>query len=386
MTRILLIAFTALTATLLLPPSAGAQEVPTITISKSDTVSLSLAPIGGPDGAKIAKIVEQNLRATGYFSFVSADQAAMTAGGSTSGSGLSGVVKDRSGGVVLSRSYSGSVSDRANAYANDIVSTLTGNPGMAGSKVAFVATRTGKKEIYMADFDGSNLQQLTHDGVISVAPALSSDGRRIAYTSYLRGYADIYTIDLRSGARNRIVKFPGTNSGAAFSPDGSRIACTISKDGNPELYIVNANGSSPRRLTRTAGVESSPAWSPDGSELVYASDDRGGPRIYRISASGGTPRLISTGHGYCTRPSWSADGRRIAFNVREGGAFRIAVHDLASGTTRTLATGRDPMWGPSPRHLIYTHQGNLMLLDAQTGRQTQLISGLGQITEPAWSR
>lgn len=363
-----------------------AQEVPTITITKGDTIALALTPISGADGAQISKLVEKHLNASGYFNIVPDSRASMIVSGSTSGSQLQGSVNDRSGSVVLSRSYSGSAAARANAYANDIIETLTGNRGMAGSKVAFVATRTGKKEIYLADYDGTNLKQLTHDNTISVAPALSSDGRKLAYTSYLHGYADIYLIDLVSGARNRIVKFPGTNSGAAFSPDGSRIACTVSRDGNPELYLLNTNGSGARRLTRTAGVESSPAWSPDGSELVYASDDRGGPRIFRVSASGGTPRMISTGHNYCTKPSWSADGRRIAFNVRNSSGFSIAVHDLATGSTKVLASGRDPIWGPSPRHLIYSSDGNLMLLDVQTGRQTRLISGLGQITEPAWTR
>ena len=79
---------------------------------------------------------------------------------------------------------------------------------------------------------------MTHDGVISVHPSISPDGRRIAYTGYQSGYPDVYVIDLGSGARNRIVNFPGTNSGAAFSPDGGRIALTVSKDGNPELYTV----------------------------------------------------------------------------------------------------------------------------------------------------
>ena len=127
---------------------------------------------------------------------------------------------EKSGGVVLQKNYSGETRRAVHQFTNDLVETLTGQKGIALSEVAFVADRTGHKEIYTCDYDGARTLQLTHDGAISVSPALSPDGRRLAYTGYQSGYADIYLVDLTSGARNRIIKFPGTNSGAAFSPDG----------------------------------------------------------------------------------------------------------------------------------------------------------------------
>jgi TolB protein len=286
---------------------------------------------------------------------------------------------------VLQNSYSGSARGKVHAFADDIVETLTGNKGFASSKIAFVATQTGKKEIYTCDADGSNVVQLTRDGSISVAPNLSADGRKLAYTGYKSGYADVYEIDLGSGSRNRIIKYPGTNSGAAFSPDGGRIAVTLSKDGNPELYVTGAGGGGARRLTRTAGVESSPTWSPDGSEIIYSSDDRGGPQLFRIPAGGGSGRLISTGHGYNTEPNWSPDGKKVAFNTRSGG-FQVAILDLGSGSVRTLAEGQDPVWAADSRHVLFASGGSLIFLDTISGRRTTLVSGLGRISEPTWSR
>ena len=369
--------------------AAPAAEPPTITISKNDTIALALEPVGGPDGAVISKTLQSDLTLAGCFSLVPAAQAGIKAGGTSDGGSLQGKVTDRSGGNVLARSYSGGVREKAHAFANDIIETLTGNKGMAGSKIAFVATRTGRKEIYVAEYDGSNVRQMTHDNNISVAPALSADGQRLAYTGYLKGYADIYLIDLANGARNRIVKFPGTNSGAAFSPDGGEIACSVSRDGNPELYVVGAGGSGARRLTHTAGVESSPSWSPDGRELVYCSDNGGSPQLYRIGAGGGRGQPLSTGYGYCTKPGWSPDGKRIVFNIRQGGSFQVAVLELASGAVRLLTSGddaRDPIWGPDSRHLMFTQGGNLILLDAQNGRKVKILDGLGSVSEPAWSR
>ncbi|PTX98103.1 biopolymer transporter Tol [Spartobacteria bacterium LR76] len=363
---------------------AQAQEPATITIRKGDTTSVALKAIAGGDGAAATKVLQNDLDLSGLFSITPPERASYIISGNANGGSIEGQVVDQRGSVVLQKSYSGGTRAAVHQFADDIVETLTGKKGIASSKIAFVATRTGRKEIYTADYDGANVRQITNDGSISVAPALSADGSKLAYTGYQSGYADIYLIELASGARNRIIKFPGTNSGASFSPDGDRIACTLSKDGNPELYILGANGSGARRLTKTSGVESSPTWSPDGSQIIYSSDDRGGPQLYKIGAGGGSGQPISTGYNYCTEPSWSPDGRKVAFTVRTGG-FSIAVKDLQSGATQILTAGEDPVFGADSRHVIFSNGSSLILLDTQNGRQVPIVTGLGKVTEPTWS-
>ena len=372
--------FVLLFASLALP--ALGNEPPTITISKSEKLTLALSGLSGEAG----KVLENDLAMSGYFKIVPAGAASYTLATSGTGARLSGMVQDRAGKVVLSRTVDGTARQQAHRLADEVVETLTGNPGIASSKIAFVANRTGRKEIYLADADGAGVVQLTRDNSISVSPSLRADGRALLYTGYRSGYADVYLIDLASGSRRCILKYPGTNSGAAFSPDGSRIAVMLSKDGNPEIYVTSASGDSPRRLTRTAGSESSPSWGPGGAELVYSSDDRGTPQIYRIPAEGGRGQLLPTGHGYNTEPHWSPDGKKIAFTVREGGSFSVAVLDVQTGQTRVVAQGQDPAWGPDSRHLIFASGSSLIFLDAQSGQRTTLVSNLGSISEPTWSR
>lgn len=363
-----------------------AAEAPVITISKNDTIAISIAPVSGADGALLTKVLQNDLALSGYFSVTNGANAAFTVTGASSGGSLTGKVTDHSGQTALAKTYNGSAHATAHQFADDIIETLTGNKGFAGSKIAFVATRSGHKEIYTADYDGSNVRQLTSDNGICVDPSLSPDGRKLAHTGYKSGYADIYLIDLASGARDRIIKFPGTNSGAAFSPDGNRIACTLSRDGNPELYVTGDNGGGARRLTHTPGVESSPAWSPDGSEIIYSYFDRDSPQLYRISSGGGSGTHLPTGFNYCTEPNWSPDGKKVAFSIRQGG-FEIAVLDLQSGQAHVLASGERPAWGADSRHLLYADGGALFIIDAQTGKKIRLpIDGAGKITEPTWSR
>lgn len=377
-----------LTAGFLTPlsPTLSAQDAPLITITKSDKISLALNAVTGPESALITQTLQKDLQLSGAFSLGVPTTSSFLVAGAGSGTSLRGLVTERGGRVILERSYQGNPRTQAHAFANDIVETITGIRGIAGSKVAFVATRSGNKEIYLVESDGSGLTQLTRDSGISVSPRLSADGRKLAYTGYQSGYADVYEIDLGSGSRRRIMKYPGTNSGAAYSPNGDHFAVTLSKDGNPELYVTASNGDSPRRLTMTPGVESCPTWSPDGREIIYSSDAGGSSMLYRISASGGSPSQIRTGYSYNTEPHWSPDGKKVCFNVREGGSFQVAILDLASGQVRLLGEGQNPVWGPDSKHVVYANGGSLVLLDVVTLQRNSIVGGVGKVSEPTWMR
>jgi len=359
---------------------------PVITVRKGVSIIVDVKDVAGAAGSSAVAVLKNDIQLSGALTLGDADSATVTVSGIASAGAFSGKAIDKNGNPILQKAYPGEIRHAIHEFVDSLVETLTGQKGIASSKIAFVADRTGHKEIYTCDYDGKNVLQLTHDNAISVSPALSADGRRLAYTGYQSGYADSYLVDLTTGARNRIIKFPGTNSGAAFSPDGSHIACTLSKDGNPEIYVTGLNGESPRRLTRTRGVESSPTWSPSGSEIIYSSDEKGSPLLYRISTGGGSGRLVSTGYNYNTEPSWSPDGKKVVFNVRSGG-FQVAVLDLDSGSTRIASSdGESPTWGPNSRHIIFARGTGLYLLDTVTGHETRLIGDLGRVSEPTWSR
>jgi TolB protein len=374
----------------LIVSAAVAEEVPTITIYNSDRIPLGMSQITGANGTAITHVLRNDLDLSGWFALFGKKKASYTVSGTISGGSLLGRLTDVSGKCILSKNYRNNFRMMAHLFADDIVQALTGKIGVASKRVAFVSARTGKKEIYLCDYDGGMVEQVTHDRNLSVRPTLSSGGNRLAYTGYLSGYADIYLVNLLSGARCRLVRFPGTNSGAAFSPDSNRIACTVSRDGRPEIYVVDILEKKVSRITHTwHGVASSPTWSADGHEIVYVGDETGGPQLYRVSVNGrndGMAKHVHTGFGYCTEPNWSPDGRKIAFNVWSCGSLTIAVKDLATGDTRLLARGENPTWGADSRHLIFTDGNSLILLDSRTGRTTYVLRGYEKISEPYWGR
>ena len=221
---------------------ARAEETPTITISKGDRINLTLTPLSGGEGATATKTLQHDLELAGYFTMSA--NASYTAKGSASGGSLQGQVLDHSGGTVLSKTYSGGARETAHHFADDIVETLTGNKGIAGSKIAFIGTRSGKKEVYVGDYDGSNVKQLTHDGVISVHPSISPDGRRIAFVhtpNPLLSYgslSDISVLSVAMGTVSPLVRNPGSDSDPQWSPDGTHVLFSTA-NGDTTIYVLN---------------------------------------------------------------------------------------------------------------------------------------------------
>jgi len=346
--------------------------------------------IGGGSGSGAAQILANDLKRTGMMLPVLGGTGQYQATGTADAGGVTGsLLNKRSGQTLFSQTFSGSTRAATHQFADAITQAVTGLPGFASSKLAFVSGNGMSKELWYGDIDGYGTRPITHDNTDSASPSLSRDASHLAYSSYKSGYLDTYVIDLSSGSRNRVAFFPGINSGASFSPDGSTLALTLSKDGNPEIYTIPVEGGSPNRITRTRGSETSPAWSPDGSQLVFCSDDRGTPQLYISTSQGaGDWDHLVTGNSYCTKPDWSPDGKLIAFTARVGGEFQIGVYSLATRTANLVTTsgGEDPAWTRDSRHLVYADNGRLALLDTATGKSLSIPVATSSCSEPTVSR
>ena len=368
-----------------------AQETATIRIESGVFAGGNVFPVFTGDGAtEAAKILRADLEFDGRIP-LAADQAAamLMAQGTLAGTAINGRLMGANGQVILEEQFrGGSLRQSVHAFADAIVEKLTGSPGYTASKIAFISTATGHKEVYVCDYDGANPVQLTSDRSIAVSPKISADRSTVLYSSYKNGYCDVYAVDVASHQSRALVNWPGTNSSAALSPSGRVMVLTANRDGNPELYQTGAGGGHGRRLTATPGVESSPTWGKEEGEIIFSSDTRGTPQLFRMRLGGHGVQMLPTGFNYNTEPNWAPDGSKVAFNVRAGGGLEIAVLNLAGGGAKTVTGSgcEDPAWGPNSRHLVYRQGSSLVTLNTATGQHTVILSGLGEVSEPSWSR
>jgi TolB protein len=306
---------------------------------------------------------------------------------------------------VISRVYRGAASEAqtrrfAHEFADEIVAKLSGGvAGIASTQIAFVSTRSGNKELWAMDYDGSGQHQLTMLHSISLTPRWSPDASRIAFTCYpTAGVQRSAQICMYSMVSNMLVTWPrysGTNSSPAWSPDGGKVMFMSSMYGNPELSVADADGRNVRRLTFSVGANTSPSWNPKtGQQVAFVSDRGGTPQLYVMDSSGGDVQKITLADkGYVIDPAWSPNGQLLAFSWRRpSGNYDIYVMDMATHDlvelTRDAGRNERPSWAPDGRHLVFesTRGGRRqiwsMLADGTNVRQ---LTTQGDNESPNWS-
>lgn len=309
---------------------------------------------------------------------------------------------------VLGKQYNEAASEDmartvAHRFADEIILRLGGGiNGIAETKIYFVSSRTGSKEIWSMDYDGQNQHPVTHLGSISLSPRISPDNSRIAFASLGR---DGWSIRMFSLELGRLVSFPagtagGANQSPAWSSDGSKIAFSSSRSGDPEIWISDASGGSPRKVTAFRGPDVAPTWNPrTNSQLAWVSGRTGLPQIYTMDQDGSNVERL-TDSGYAISPSWAPNGQFLTFswNRKYGpgapGGQDIYVMDIASKPLRWLQLTHEagsndfPSWSPDGRHIVFERSigGHpeiwSMLAD---GTQQHQLTRSGNNYMPNWS-
>jgi len=254
----------------------------------------------------------------------------------------------------------------AHRFANEIIFRLGGAvAGIAESKIYFVSSRTGIKEIWAMDYDGQNQHAVTHLGAISLSPRISPDNSRLAFSTLNKqGWSiSVYSLELGRLVSFREGSIGGSNVSPAWSSDGTKIAFSSSRSEDPEIWIADAEGTKSQRITVSKGPDVAPTWNPrSNGQIAWVSGRSGLPQIYTMDADGTNIHRLTDG-GYAISPSWSPNGQFLTFswNRKYGpgapGGQDIYVMDIASKHWLQLTHGAGsndfPSWAPDGRHIVF---------------------------------
>jgi TolB protein len=276
-------------------------------------------------------------------------------------------------------------------YCSEVIYQLTGERGVFTSKIAFVSTTTGNKEIYTCDFDGYDPQQITRTKSITMSPAWSWDGKWLAYTSFARGKADLYIKHLTE-SRGAVVDKDGVNLSPGWAPDRLELAASLSYSGDSEIYLLTHEGEITNKLTNTYGIDVSPSWSPDGKKIAFVSDRAGSKQIYILDVETKQVRRLTYGGKMNDSPSWSPKGNRIAYTALDDGLFNIHVIGVdGSGDMQLTYTGdnESPTWSPDGSLIAFSSNregvSRIYVMTAYGTDQRRLLTLPGEQKSPRWS-
>ncbi|MEM8581833.1 MAG: Tol-Pal system beta propeller repeat protein TolB [Pseudomonadota bacterium] len=286
----------------------------------------------------------------------------------------------------------------AHKVADAVYSRITGESGYFDSRVVFVSEQGPKndrrKRLAIMDYDGQNVQFLTDDSAIVLAPRFSPDGGKVLYTSYATGMPQITELDINAVRSRSLGSNANMSFSPRFSPDGSAVVYSLTNGANTDIYRLDLGSGRQAQLTNTPAIETAPSFSPDGRQVVFESDRSGNQQLYVMSANGGEARRISFGQGRYGTPVWSPRGDLIAFTKQNNGRFHIGVMRTDGSEERLLTSSfldEGPTWAPNGRVIMFTRETSgasgapaLYSVDV-SGRNLRRVPTPGAASDPSWS-
>ncbi len=316
-----------------------------------------------------------------------------------------------------------------------------------GTKVVFVRNFSDimkdkkRLNLWIVNFDGSDLRPLTSGPDNEFSPRWSPDGKRLLYASTSEGSVQIHLRWMDSGQTARVTRVQKSPGGMEWSPDGLWIAFSMAvpdetkpfvelpakpegaewakpakvirkmnyrADGegyleevHAQLFLVPAEGGTPRQLTRGTFDNGAPlAWSPDGKAIIFSANRREdadyqplNSEIYELNVTDGAVKQLTDRNGPDQSPALSPDGKTIAylgFDDREQGyqVTRLFVMNRDGSGSRVLSGSLDrdvtePVWSKdgSGLYFHYDEQGNTRIaFIALDGKVQDLAANLGGVS------
>ncbi|MEO6444533.1 MAG: amidohydrolase family protein, partial [Gemmatimonadaceae bacterium] len=255
-----------------------------------------------------------------------------------------------------------------------------------GSQVVFVTDRSGAKNIWIAQADGSRPRAITKSDRINFSsPIWSSDGRYLIATR--TGQLWLYHKDGGSGLQMTGVRTDGASSSGPTPPNAAATPSILGAAAGDDARYLWVNVSTP---SSGGGFGTSPddtgAGGVDDAHAAIRSNPRrpAGYQVAQFERESGRTLIRSHETGGAYRPVASPDGRWLVYATRYDAREALKLRDLTTGDERWLvmdvqrdnsegggANDRDVYPGsaftPDSRALITSYGGKIWRVDVPSG-------------------
>jgi Tol biopolymer transport system component len=224
-----------------------------------------------------------------------------------------------------------------------------------GERIAFISDRSGCREIWVCEDDGTRPMQLTSLGNAKIRrPVWSPDGERIAFTALDEQTSSIHVVDSRGGAPRPITAGEHRDLASCWSRDGRRIYFDSDRTGEWQVWAMSPDGTDARQVTQQGGLTARE--SPDGEFLYYVK--LWSPGIWRMPVAGGPEELVAKYYSIGDCANWVVGERGVYFATYHRDGPAIAHFDFESEDTRVIASAPGIALGslaisPDGRSVLY---------------------------------
>lgn len=235
-------------------------------------------------------------------------------------------------------------------------------------QLAFVSTRSGSAEVWIADRNGSNPRQLSTFGRASMrVPRWSPDGKTILISAASNGRPDLYAIDVASKVMTRLTDDADDEVAPAWSHDGRSVMFGARVGGTWQLMRMAIADRSRTQLTTDGGYAAQP--SPDGKTILFTRLEHQG--VWQMSASGGAATLLVPGVRAAENVNWRVTAHGIYYLGVTADQIVIKRAPITGGSAVDVAWLGNYSWPgiavTREGKVIYAHwdrrESNIMAMD-----------------------
>ena len=215
-----------------------------------------------------------------------------------------------------------------------------------GSMVTYTeADDDGNTQVFVADADGSNAQQLTHGEGGARGPRWSPDDSMIAYERDTSGDSQIFVVDVPDGTSTQVTdEAGGAVDPGGWTPDGGSILFSTFNASVDQYSAVSVDLST-GQTTQLVPDGSVPTLSPDGAWIAFNSYLKQGIRLMLANGDGASRRTIARLTLEDGFEEWSPDSTQIAYvGSTDADGSGTYLYDLVTGRTRFVTEGTIESW------------------------------------------
>jgi Tol biopolymer transport system component len=275
-----------------------------------------------------------------------------------------------------------------------------------GAQIAFDASWSGPRRIWICDARGRNAMQLTNDeseATAHVRPRWSPDGMKIVFQNIEVTKSDVRIVDVRTREMKWVTDDFVTDVHPVWSFDGGSILCSSYRGGGINLWRIpidiDGTPAGPmQQITAGPGHDVDVDTPRSENRLVFAILKQNA-ELWRLpvdamtGAASGAPEQVVAGSRENTRGAWSPDGERIAFGSDRTGEMNLWLRSLRDGKTRRLTSGPggdyQPNWSPDGQSLAFfsgrAETIDIWCFDFDGETLTRLTRGQGININPFYS-
>jgi Tol biopolymer transport system component len=218
-------------------------------------------------------------------------------------------------------------------------------------------------DIWIANADGSEPAQLTHENGAAGTPRWTPDGKAVLFDLHTPdGEIDIFIIRAIGGPSQRLTRDPSEDTLPCFSRDGKWIYFNSNRSGWHQIWRMPAAGGEAQQITQKGANTALP--SIDGETLYYSRS----LILYAVPVAGGDEKkVVDLGHNRV----FAVTGHGIYYigRRRSDGRYELCLLDPSTSKNRVIAV----LDGPIVQGLTVSPDGKTILYNRGKDSQSDLM-------------